>query len=233
MKRIRKPMLLLMALTVLLSVPAFAADTGTGFYDISKETDVTVTPDGSGTANVVWGSDETGPMSSLYKDSGKMDVTVSNANDGEYLLLLTTADELGQINENNIYFIDQVTAQNKTAVFRNVYPKLLAEDGKTQKAYLFITSNADDFTAKKVTLNYANNAAYVEPPYILGDANSDSEVDSSDAVAILQYDVGLIDETMFNLAASEVTGDGEVDSSDAVAILQYDVNIISQFVVSN
>lgn len=81
-----------------------------------------------------------------------------------------------------------------------------------------ITATAGDCTAScEVT---------VESEYLLGDVNGNGEVNSTDAVLILQYVVDLITESDLNLAAADVNGNGEVNSTDAVLILQYVVGLV-------
>jgi hypothetical protein len=55
----------------------------------------------------------------------------------------------------------------------------------------------------------------------LGDINSDGKVNSSDALAVLQYAVGSI--KTIDKAAADVNGDGGINSSDALLILQTSV----------
>ncbi len=61
----------------------------------------------------------------------------------------------------------------------------------------------------------------VEP----GDVNEDGTVDNLDAVEILKYDCGLIDE----IANADVNYDGEVNNLDAAMILRYDAGVIDEF----
>lgn len=63
----------------------------------------------------------------------------------------------------------------------------------------------------------------------LGDLNADGNINSSDALTVLQYAVGQIKLTgeMFNYA--DVNRDKQVNSSDALKILQYSVGQINKF----
>jgi len=70
------------------------------------------------------------------------------------------------------------------------------------------------------------------PTNLLGDANGDGLVDSTDAMLICQYDAWMIDETGIALAVCDVNGDGLVDSTDAMLICQYDAWMIDKFPVS-
>ena len=64
---------------------------------------------------------------------------------------------------------------------------------------------------------------------LLGDANEDGEVNSIDAMYILQYDVELIGEDEINLELADVNGDGKVNSIDAMYVLRYDAELIEKF----
>ncbi len=66
---------------------------------------------------------------------------------------------------------------------------------------------------------------------LLGDADGDGDVDSTDAMLVLQYDALLIDKDQLNLLVCDVDGDGDVDSTDAMLILQYDALLIEVFPV--
>jgi hypothetical protein len=60
---------------------------------------------------------------------------------------------------------------------------------------------------------------------ILGDVNGDDTVNSTDALIILSYDVG-IDTSPYNpMSYGDVNDDGLVNSTDALIILSYDVGI--------
>lgn len=66
-------------------------------------------------------------------------------------------------------------------------------------------------------------------PVIYGDADNDGDIDSTDAMLILQYDALLVEEGEIVLDACDVDGDGDVDSTDAMLILQYDALLIESF----
>ena len=64
---------------------------------------------------------------------------------------------------------------------------------------------------------------------LLGDANSDGEINSKDARLILQYDAEMDVSDEINLSVCDVNYDGKVDSKDAREILRYDAGIITEF----
>ena len=64
----------------------------------------------------------------------------------------------------------------------------------------------------------------MEPPsYIEGDANGDGKVNINDAVAIVNYTLG-IQSAVSNAAAADVNGDGVVDIADAVGVMNIILN---------
>ena len=66
-------------------------------------------------------------------------------------------------------------------------------------------------------------------PEKFGDVDSSGDINSSDALAVLNHTVGkkALNEAQIHLA--DVNADGNVNSSDALAILRYTVGIISAF----
>jgi len=63
----------------------------------------------------------------------------------------------------------------------------------------------------------------------LGDVDGDGEADDWDASLILQYAVGLVEESAYNFAAGDVDGEDGTDDWDASLILQYAVGLIDAF----
>lgn len=59
---------------------------------------------------------------------------------------------------------------------------------------------------------------------LLGDVNSDGEINSSDALSILRYSVGFEIEN-FNAALADVNNDSMVNSSDALQVLRISVGL--------
>jgi DNA anti-recombination protein RmuC len=73
-----------------------------------------------------------------------------------------------------------------------------------------------------------NALTIIDTRGLLGDADGDGDVDSTDAMLILQYDALIIDETQLDLSVCDVDGDGDVDSTDAMYIVQYDGLLIDK-----
>lgn len=167
----------------------------------------------------------------------KLKVTYTNANfkDGDMVIvfLLETKDKDGKITEvkteeaaqtlivptaENIKYIDQKSvakamASNGSVSF-DIYPQ-----NHTSALVRIISVNKDG------TLTDENVAA-VKLNYKLGDVNGDGNIDSRDALAVLQYALNKNNEK-FALKvpqAADVNVDGQIDSRDALRILQYAVN---------
>ena len=66
---------------------------------------------------------------------------------------------------------------------------------------------------------------------ILGDANGDGQVTSTDALIILSGDVGLNVTQFCPMNCGDVNGDGKVTSTDALIILSYDIDLDVPFPV--
>lgn len=64
-----------------------------------------------------------------------------------------------------------------------------------------------------------------------GDVNGDDYVDVEDAMMVLQYDAGLLEESDLDVTVGDVSGDGYVDVEDAMLILQYEVGLVETFPV--
>lgn len=56
--------------------------------------------------------------------------------------------------------------------------------------------------------------------YIMGDTNSNGELDAGDVTLLLRYVVGIIDERGLNMDVADFNGDGKVNTGDATAILR-------------
>jgi hypothetical protein len=62
-----------------------------------------------------------------------------------------------------------------------------------------------------------------------GDINFDGQVNSNDALSVLQYSVNLIKLNIVKYNYADVNADDKVNSSDALAILQKSVGKIDYF----
>ena len=76
-----------------------------------------------------------------------------------------------------------------------------------------------------------NALTVIDTRGVIGDADGDGDVDSTDAMLVLQYDAMIIGKDELNLILCDVDGDGDVDSTDAMYILQFDGLLIEEFPV--
>ena len=99
-----------------------------------------------------------------------------------------------------------------------------------------ILTNGADFATSEAGHAYIveqilNALTIIDNRGLLGDADSDGDVDNVDAMLVLQYDSALIGESDLDLSVCDVNGDGLVDNVDAMLILQYDALLIEVFPV--
>lgn len=137
---------------------------------------------------------------------------------GEYSLVLLLEGDKAVPTESNIQYIDQTSIKGGAVTF-TLKPKALTEG--TYNVYISTTDKALD---KVASFKYGT-----KPPYTLGDANLDDEIDVNDAVHILRYAARLIELNETELKAADANGDGVVDVNDAVMILRYLAKLITSF----
>lgn len=229
MKKVWRMLLLAGVFTVLLCVSALAAGTASenleaGFY-MGKSEGMTITPVATGDTKTI---EVGGTGYTYYQGSEKMEVS-SSANAGnQYLVMLVTGTfEEVPTAENKIIYVNQKAATGSTVTFGvdndYVYPKLdVVENDKPLT--LLITSN-DGTAMKKTTLYYSTGGNYDVKQYTLGDVNEDGDINTQDALNILQYYVGLVELTEPQMMAANVNKDSEVNTQDALKILRYYVGL--------
>ena len=76
---------------------------------------------------------------------------------------------------------------------------------------------------------YGSESSYV--PKLLGDADKNGEITTTDARLALQYAAGKIGEEALDAAVTDVDGDGRTSTTDARLILQKAAKKIDQFPV--
>ncbi len=98
-----------------------------------------------------------------------------------------------------------------------------------------LVDNAYNEDGKVVSVDKVNGKVTVaggsgdESEYELGDVNMDESIDLFDAIAVLQYEAGIVDFSDVEYSLGDVNGDDSVDLFDAIAILQYEAGIIEEF----
>ena len=225
MKRTIRLLALILTLTLALSAAAMAEDTTIEYETGEKNATGSVSA-----VSLVTGCE-------LKFDGDKLNVTYTDSDlkEGDMVIvfLLETKDADGKIAEvkteeaaktliapttENIKYIDQsvakATASNGSVEF-DIYPQ-----NHTSALVRLISVNK---TTGDVT---DANIAAVKLNYTLGNVNGDKNIDSRDALAVLQYYLNKNNEK-FALKvpqAADVNVDGQIDSRDALRILQYTVN---------
>lgn len=219
MKRLLRSLLLAAVLTAALCVGALAAEpTVAGIYGVTGGEDVTLTPQKADESTIAPDAAQEG-YDNYYANAVRFGVVKDNLTSGaQYLLLVVKGIEAPS--EKNIVYIDQRAADSDGKVSFNAYPSSLTKDD--YRVYVVGENSAYSQGTPTASFSYYQ-------PYTLGDVNGDGEIDSLDALDILQHAVGKTPLTGTKLLAADVNGDKEIDSLDALAILQYAVGRISSF----
>ena len=157
----------------------------------------------------------------FYAGAKKFSLTCK-ALTGKYsLALLLQQDKNEYPTEANLYYIDQVDIKDGEATF-TIIPKAMTDDATYN---VYVSTNGENGSLTKV----ASFQYGTKPPYTLGDVDGINGINSTDAMVVLQYVVGLRTLNETQLLAADVDGKNEVNSTDAMVILQYVVGIIKSF----
>ena len=222
MKRLLRSLLLGAILSALLCVGALAAESEPvkgGIYNISVDTNVTLTPNTEATKDTVDGTEYT----DYYANAVKFEVKAEKlAENQQYLLLVLKGGADGSApgvpTADNIAYIDQMAA-TETGVDFTAYPKELTKG----TYYVYLVGGGTAFADSQVA------SFEYDKKYTLGDVNEDGEIDSRDALRTLRGAAGIITLTPNQAKAADVNKDNEIDSRDALRILRYVANLITEF----
>lgn len=225
-------MFLLALMMAMFCVPVSAASTSesivaAGFYDIGTATNVTITPKASSgqVRTLETNLDDDDELETFYANSDMLPVTYTGASSEAYYgVVLVEGDELPN-KDNEIFYIDQVTANGNTVTF-NVYPLLPT---KSTDLTMYISSSEEDFDLISIPLNYATGVEIEAPTYTLGQVNDDSVVDAADALVTLEIAAKLRSATEQQWNAANVNKDKVVDAADALKILEYAAKLIDSW----
>ncbi len=224
MKRLLRSLLLGAILSALLCVGVLAADSESvkgGIYNISENTDVTLTPKDASGSSIPAGTD-TSISGDYYANAVKFEVKAEKLAENQQYLLLVLKGE-GVPTAENIAYIDQMAATT-TGVDFTAYPKELTKG----KYYVYLVGGGTAF-------NSANPAAtfQYDKKYKLGDVDENNRITTSDAVEILQSIVGKKTLTETQRLAADVDGNNSITAGDAVYILQFIVGKSIPYDLSN
>lgn len=194
MRNSLKKIALACAATLALSVMSVSA------ADLAKDTDYTY--------------DATAGTVSVVTDSS----AISNLTSGQYTVLIyektETTDETN-ILDSEIVYINQAAKEALGDEFVGMGLKNGLEDGKTYVMKIGGTNVAASGILK-AEFTVGDDGSVI----MLGDANLDNSVDTTDAAYIIQNFLGSRTLEGDALAAADASQDGEVDTTDAAYVIQ-------------
>ena len=207
---------LVLALTVL-AVPAMAAETTTPVvYNLEVKSGYSVSmKTASGGAATAYTGIVDSYTGTVYENAAKLTLTFSGVAGKQYMVFLLKGKEVPT--KDSIQYINQA-AGDGTVNFE-IYPKDLTAAGEY---HLYVSGTELDYT-EVATFSVAN--AWEKVPYTLGDVNQDGEVNSLDALRILQHNAGLSELTETQKLSADMNHDNAINSIDALLILQKNAGI--------
>ena len=210
MKRLLRSLLLGAILSALLCVGALAADSESvkgGIYNISENTDVTLTPKDASGSSIPAGTD-TSISGDYYANAVKFEVKAEKLAENQQYLLLVLKGE-GVPTAENIAYIDQAAAQNGSVSF-TAYPSALTKG----TYHVYLVGGGTAFADSQVA------SFEYDKKYTLGDVNDDGKINAIDAVLILRAAIGKTELTDIQQKAADVNEDKSVNALDAVVVLR-------------
>lgn len=219
MKRLLRSLLLGAILSALLCVGVLAADSESvkgGIYNISENTDVTLTPKDASGSSIPAGTD-TSISGDYYANAVKFEVKAEKLAENQQYLLLVLKGE-GVPTAENIAYIDQAAAQNGSVSF-TAYPSALTKG----TYHVYLVGAGKTFAESKVA------SFKCDQKYTLGDVNDDGKINISDVTVVLNHVVENIVLAGNKYMAADVTKDGVVNIRDVTRLLNYVVENISSF----
>ncbi len=219
-KAIKIVLALALVVLCLTAVAAAAGDTpASGICDVKAETTPAgITMQAMKVDGTVVSTPTTQEGKEVYADAVKVKVTYSGATSGQQYLVFVLNDATGTPTESNVVFIDQAD----TVAFE-VYPKELV-NGTTYTVYLSSDADAGDITAATKVGSFGYYAAYK-----LGDVNSDTRINTQDAMLCFNHFTGKTTLTGNQFLAADVLTDGKVNVQDGMKILNYFTGKITEF----
>ena len=222
MKRLLRSLLLGALLSALLCVGALAAESEPvkgGIYNISVDTNVTLTPNTEATKDTVDGTEYT----DYYANAVKFEVKAEKLAENQQYLLLVLKGEgdkaPGVPTADNIAYIDQMAATDASVDF-TAYPKELTKG----KYYVYLVGGGTAFNAEKPAATFQ-----CDQKFTLGDVDDDTHITANDALCALMMSVDKKapsggDWTKIQKLAADVDGVAGVSANDALWILEASVD---------
>lgn len=220
MRKLWKIFLLAGVLCAILCVGTLAAEASTsGVYAVKTSTGYTLAPQTADQETITPTSVTiNGGSQNLYANAERFTLTGPSTNGNQYLVLALSGDS-DVPTQDNIVYIDQTGATSTTVTF-NVYPSALTS-GATYNVYMVGTGAGESY--KKV----ASFTYYA--PYLLGDVNSDGEVQAVDALRVLRFLADQVELSSTEKLAADVNHDTKIEAVDALRILRYVAGQIEKF----
>lgn len=220
MRKLWKIFLLAGVLCAILCVGTLAAEaTASGVYDVKTSTGYTLTPQTAGKSDISASSVTINNAAKQFYANAERFTLTGPSTDGNQYLVLALSGDSDVPTQDNIVYIDQIGAISTTVTF-NVYPSALTS-GATYNVYM-VGTGADEAYKQVASFTYY-------APYLLGDVNSDGEVQAVDALRVLRFLADQVELSSTEKLAADVNHDTKIEAVDALRILRYVAGQIEKF----
>lgn len=218
MRKLWKIFLLAGVLCAILCVGTLAAE-NSGVYDVQTSTGYTLTPQTAGKSDISASSVTINNAEKQFYANAERFTLTGPSTDGNQYLVLALSGDSDVPTQDNIVYIDQIGAISTTVTF-NVYPSALTS-GATYNVYM-VGTGADEAYKQVASFTYY-------APYLLGDVNSDGEVQAVDALRVLRFLADQVELSSTEKLAADVNHDTKIEAVDALRILRYVAGQIEKF----
>lgn len=202
----------------ILCVGTLAAESS-GVYDVQTSTGYTLTPQTAGKSDISASSVTINNAEKQFYANAERFALTGPSTDGNQYLVLALSGDSDVPTQDNIVYIDQIGAISTTVTF-NVYPSALTS-GATYNVYM-VGTGADEAYKQVASFTYY-------APYLLGDVNSDGEVQAVDALRVLRFLADQVELSSTEKLAADVNHDTKIEAVDALRILRYIAGQIEKF----
>lgn len=218
MRKLWKIFLLAGVLCAILCVGTLAAESS-GVYDVQTSTGYTLTPQTAGKSDISASSVTINNAEKQFYANAERFTLTGPSTDGNQYLVLALSGDSDVPTQDNIVYIDQIGAISTIVTF-NVYPSALTS-GATYNVYM-VGTGADEAYRQVASFTYY-------APYLLGDVNSDGEVQAVDALRVLRFLADQVELSSTEKLAADVNHDTKIEAVDALRILRYVAGQIEKF----